>query len=159
MCRQILRRHNSSATCLNGFVLILLFTPTPPRGVFTRFLRDKTKAIRIIAWMPCAKPLFCGFCAWVVVNGVNSNVWIVYHVIGHMNSLVIFCFLCYINNGDRAIALSFFYINRKLCLGWRCRLQHFLILLLPERLLFVLPTRKVFALHYYEKKKFVKRRK
>ncbi len=105
----------------------------------------------------CAKSLFCDFCAWVAVNGVNSNVWIVYHVIGHMNSLVIFCFLCYINNGDRAIALSFFYINRKLCLGWRCRLQHFLILLLPERLLFVLPTRKVFALHYNEKKKFVKK--
>ena len=38
----------------------LLSKPTPPRGVFTRFLRDQTKAIRIIAWTTCAKPLFCG---------------------------------------------------------------------------------------------------
>ena len=38
-----------------------------------RFLRDQTKAIRIIAWMPCAKPLFCGFCACVTGRGVNNN--------------------------------------------------------------------------------------
>ena len=53
--------------------LMLLFTPKPPRGVFTRFLRDQTQAIRIIAWATCAKPLFCSFCAWVTGRGVNSN--------------------------------------------------------------------------------------
>ena len=55
-------------------ILKLLFTPTPPRGVFTRFLRDQTQAIRIIAWATCAKPLFCGFCACVTGRGVNSNI-------------------------------------------------------------------------------------
>ncbi len=53
--------------------LMLLFTSKPPRGVFTRFLRDQTQAIRIIAWATCAKPLFFDFCACVTGHGVNSN--------------------------------------------------------------------------------------
>ena len=61
-------------TCIPQSVTqTLLFTPTPPQGGFTRFLRDQTKAIRIVAWTPCAKPLFCGFCACVTGYGVNNN--------------------------------------------------------------------------------------
>ena len=41
----------------------------PPRGVVTRFMRDKPETT-------CAKtPVFSVLCAYVAVNGVNSNKW------------------------------------------------------------------------------------
>ena len=44
----------------------LLFTPTPPRGVFTRLLRAKPgTAVRETA--------VYGFCAYVAGHGVSSN--------------------------------------------------------------------------------------